>query len=193
MTAHTDLNPETWVDEHGDYLYRYAYVRVGSKAVAEDLVQETFLAALKAKDRYDGRSPVRFWLLGILKHKVVDHYRKSSRETSMEEWKENDMEDSLMFKVFGLPEQRSGSWQFNPRKAFEQVEFWGVFSECLSKLRGPLQKAFVLRELEGQSTEGICKDLGVTANNLWVMLHRARAQLKTCLEQNWLRKNEGET
>ncbi len=187
-----EINPENWVRDHGDYLFRYAYVRLNNRSAAEDVVQETFLAAIKARDRFDGRGRVRYWLLGILKHKVVDHIRKASREVPVEDPEMVETTNSATFRYLGLPTREAPAWQFNPRKAFEQREFWNVFSKCLTGLKGNTQKAFAMRELEGMATEEICKVLGVTANNLWVILHRARGQLKTCLEEHWLRKHAEE-
>ena len=73
-------NPENWVDEYGDYLYRYALSRVKDPIIAEDLVQETFLAALKARHNFQGRSTARTWMIAILKHKIVDYIRQKVRE-----------------------------------------------------------------------------------------------------------------
>lgn len=184
------LDPETWLTEHGDYLYRYAYTRLREHSTAEDMVQETFLAAYKSKHRFSGTGSVRAWLMGILKHKVVDYIRKAVRETHLENADDLDSEDTLLYRVWGLPKDRPGRWQFNPRKNYEQKEFWEVLQGCLGKLNARLHDIFVLRELEGVSTDEICKQFGITANNLWVLIHRARAQLKGCLETNWLSKHQ---
>jgi RNA polymerase sigma-70 factor (ECF subfamily) len=102
-----------------------------------------------------------------------------------------DLTDSLLFRMAGIPTINPPRWQFNPRKVFEQKEFWDVFTGCLGRLNQRLHTAFVLKELEDLSTEEVCKELGITPNNLWVILHRAREQLKSCLEQNWLQRNQG--
>lgn len=181
------MNPETWVDEHGDYLYRYAYSRLRDKSMTEDMVQETFLAAMGAKERFDGRRSERAWLMGILKHKIIDHIRKAVREIPVENTEFYDIENSPVFKAFGIATTNPPKWHFQPRKVLEQKEFWDVFTSCLTKLDGRMHTAFVLRELEGWTTEDICKELDVTANHLWVLLHRARAGLKGCLETNWMK------
>jgi RNA polymerase sigma-70 factor (TIGR02943 family) len=193
MDAPTALDPARWVKEHGDYLFRFALSRLRNRAAAEDTVQETFLAALKARDRFNGLSSERAWLMGILKHKVVDHIRKAAREAPLDAGEDSSLTDRLLFKVSGVPTMHPPRWHFNPRKAFEQKEFWGVFTDCLGRLNARLHTAFVLKELEGLSTEAVCKELQVTANNLWVILHRAREQLKSCLEQNWIQINQGKT
>ncbi len=192
MTNSVDgIDPERWVQEHGDVMFRYAYVRLKSHAVAEDIVQETFLAAMKAKERYQGRSSERSWLMGILRHKLIDYLRKAAREVKLEDVEPEGFEDTLMFKEVGVPHWRPPKWHFNPRKVFEQKEFWDVFSDCLTKLDKRMNLAFTMKELEGMSTEEVCQELGVEPTYLWVILYRARNGLKACLEKNWLKKNKG--
>jgi len=190
MTKKIEADPETWLEDYGDYLYRFAYVRLGNKASAEDAVQETFLAALKAQDRYDGRVDIKYWLLGILKHKVVDHIRKAARETSVEDVEMLPRDEKFRLNAFGITTSKPAPWQFNPRKVFEQKEFREVLSICVSRLQGKMREVFTLRELEGWSTEEICKELNIRPNHIWVIIHRARSQLKTCLEENWKRLHE---
>ena len=191
MSATDTINPEQWVEEHGDIMFRYAYVRLKDHAKAEDIVQETFLAAMKAQERYQGRSSERSWLMGILRHKLIDYLRKSAREVKMDDMESEDFVDTLMFKEVGIPHWRPPKWQFNPRKVFEQKEFWEVFSSCLAKLDKRMNLAFTMKELENMTTEEVCKELGVEPTYLWVILYRARNSLKTCLEKNWLKKNSG--
>lgn len=193
MTENPELNPETWIDEHGDHLFRYAVVRLKNHAAAEDAVQETLLAAMKALDRFDGSRPIRAWLMGILKHKVVDHIRKAVRETSIEDLQPSGEESAFLMEHSGIATMRPPPWKFNPRKAFEQKEFWNVFTKCLEKLDERQHRAFVLKELEDEETEEVCKQMKITPNYLWVILHRAREQLKGCLSQNWVRAHEDKT
>lgn len=180
--------PGKWVEEHGDYLFQFAFVRLRNRAAAEDAVQETFLAGIQALDRYDGKTPVRYWLRGILHHKVVDYIRKAAREIAVDDTEDAEILDSLKFKAFGIPTQHPPPWKFDPKHAYEQKEFWEIFYGCMSKLPDAMGLAFTLRELEGLSTEAICKELKLKPNNLWVVLHRARTQLKSCLEANWGRR-----
>ena len=178
-------DPSTWLEEHGDYLLQYAYVRLRNKAVAEDVVQETFLAGIKGLDRYNGKTPVRYWLRGILKHKIVDHIRKASREVVIDDEEGTEILDTIKFKAFGIPTRTPPPWQFDPDQAFEKGEFWDIFYNCVSKLNDSMGRAFVLRELEGIPSDEVCKELNLKPNNLWVLIHRARGQLKICLESNW--------
>ena len=179
-------DPESWVDHYGDFLYRFALSRVKDPAVAEDLVQETFLAALRARESFKGRSAARTWLIAILKHKIVDYIRKKFREPptdkieTMTDIMDADFNDSGKWQV------RPHKWAINPGKIYEQKEFFDVLYYCLAELPGRLAEAFMLREMDGLSTAEVCKILDITATNSWVMLYRARMSLRRCLENKWL-------
>lgn len=178
-------DPETWVELYGDYLYRYALLRLRDHAAAQDAVQEALLAGVKGLSRFDGRVDVKYWLRGILKNKIVDHIRKASREQPVEDLGDYELPDSIKMKWFGIPTSRPQPWEFDIHQAFDRQEFWAIFEECVQGLSGVSRRAFILKELEGCSTEEICKVLNVTPNNVWVMVHRARGALKKCLETKW--------
>ena len=180
------LDPETWVDQYGDYLYRYAISRIHDSAVAEDLVQETFLAALNAKEGFEGRSTEKTWLTGILKYKIIDHIRKISRERPTDNIESSADAMHEHFDEKGGWKVGPAKWSVNPRELLEQKEFWKVFYRCLSKLSGRLAQVFAFRELEGLSSEEIRKILNISATNSYVMLYRARMRMRDCLEVNWL-------
>ncbi len=190
--SRVSLNPENWVDQYGNALYTYALVRVRKPDVAEEMVQETFLAALQALKRFKGRSSEKTWLIGILKHKIIDHFRKVNRKQSIEK---NDTQDDFMAKIF----DRNGNWidgpvkwDLDPSKSLEQKEFFKVFQHCLLKLPPRLAQVFVLRELDGLETKEICDVMNISPDNLWVMLYRARTQLRQHLELMWFDKTEQE-
>jgi RNA polymerase sigma-70 factor, ECF subfamily len=185
MTA----DPATWVEKYGDYLFRYALMRVRNREQAENMVQETFLAALQARSSFRGKSSEKTWMVGILKHKIIDQFRKSIREKSVTELQSDDEQtiDQFYDKV-GQPKQYPREWMPDPAASFHSKEFWQVFRSCLSELPERTANVFILRELEGQTTEEICKELGITPTNLWVMLHRARLQLRAGLEKQWFEK-----
>jgi RNA polymerase sigma-70 factor (ECF subfamily) len=169
-------DPSQWVDEHGDYLYRYALLRVGNPQVAEDLVQETLLAALRSRDGFRGQASERSWHCGILKHKICDYFRTRSRETSFTDL--GFLEDEMAYKFVG-------------ETAMSRSEFWAIFRQCLSKLPPRVADAFTMREVESMETAQICEVLAISQNNLWVILHRARMALRKCLEINWFEKRPG--
>ncbi len=177
-------DPETWLESHGDYLYRYAFTRLQEPVEAEDAVQETLLAAIQARRRYAGQASERTWLVGILKHKITDHIRKSIRERPVDK----DGVDGTagdMFDGRGKWKVEVSAWA-DPESALDQARFWQVFSDCIDNLPARLAKPFVLKEIDGMSSNDICAELDIsTTNNLWVMLSRARMRLRGCLEQNW--------
>lgn len=182
-------DPEAWVERYGDYLYRFTLIRVRDPNLAEELVQETLVAALQARERFAGTSSERSWLTGILKHKIVDHFRRRSREQPVEDiepWTDalrepfDDAGHWRMLEGVGPTE-----WGQDASQAVQQKEFQDVLQQCLAKLPARIAAAFTLREIEELKTREICKILAISPTNLWVMLHRARIQLRQCLELRW--------
>ena len=178
-------DPTTWVDQHGDALFRYAMLRVRDVALAEDMVQETFLAALRAHKTFDVESSERTWLVAILKHKIVDHFRRQGRAHFVSS---SDASDNFIETLF----DEKGGWKLGPSRigtdpstVLERKEFWAVFRRCLSKLPARWAEAFSLREMDELATREVCNMLGVSTTNLGVILHRARVRLWQCLEANW--------
>jgi RNA polymerase sigma-70 factor, ECF subfamily len=178
-------DPETWVDRHGDCLYRYALLRLREPELAADAVQETFLEALRSRASFAGRSSERTWLVGILKHKIVDHLRRSRREQPLASTTAPGAADDSFFDRRGFWKGRFRAWSGDPSHALETHEFWDVFGNCLAKLPPATADAFFLRELDGLSGEEVHQLLQITPANLWTRLHRARLLLRRCLESNW--------
>jgi len=178
-------DPKDWLENYGDYLYRFALSRLHDREAAEDAVQETFLAAIRGLDSYTGDVEVKYWLRGILRNKTVDHIRRAVREMPLAELTDYDEPPSRLRSIFGIPARKVESWSFDPASVCENKEFWDVFSSCLSKIKSPLREVYTLKEIEGSATDEICREFGITPNNLWVMVHRARKQLKRCLLRNW--------
>jgi RNA polymerase sigma-70 factor (ECF subfamily) len=184
------IDPERWVEEYGDVLFGFAAARVRDPAVAKDLVQETFLAAIKAREAFAGRSSERAWLFGILRNKLVDFYRRQSREITMTDLESQFPEEEGAFGTSGpgkdgwVMKLAPKAWA-TPEETLVSKEFQEALKSCLSGLPEKVAQVFVLREIDGVASAEICKDLAVTANNLWVMLHRARMGLRRCLEVNW--------
>jgi RNA polymerase sigma-70 factor (ECF subfamily) len=187
------INPEGWVEEHGDALFGFAALRVRDPAIAQDLVQETFLAAIKAQERFGGRSTERGWLFGILRNKLADHYRLQAREVPLTDLESFLPEEKGAFTETGLGKDGWAkglgpqAWE-TPEEVLVGKEFQEVLKGCLSKLPEKVARVFLLREVDSISSDEICKDLGISPNNLWVMLHRARLGLRRCIEVNWFGK-----
>jgi RNA polymerase sigma-70 factor (ECF subfamily) len=184
-------DPSDWVDRHGDYLFRYALLRLQDRSVAEDLVQETFLAALKNRETFSGGSSEATWLVGILKHKIADHFRRQAREGSLPDGDLPDRSGDTPFDTTGHWQPGPADWGGNPADLLRQKDFLEELTRCLSGLSPAQSNAFTLREIEGLSTGEICKVLHVTETNLWVILHRARMVLRQCLETRWFGKETG--
>ena len=138
-------------------------------------------------------SSERTWLIGILKHKLLDYFRKCSRETlCADDFFAQDSEIGDNFTSRGQWKQPPLSWPETPDKTLERKEFWTVMMNCLKKLPSKMRQVFSLRELEAMEGEQICKILGVSATNVHVLMHRSRFQLRLCLEKNWFTAVEKE-
>lgn len=189
MTPTATIDPEHWVDEHGDALYRFALIRLRDPERAEDIVQETFAAALKAREHFAGRSSERTWLIGILKRKIIDTYRKRWREVPATDLASGAEEDKVVQSLF----DERGHWQqqygpsawADPSSAIKEEQFFEILNGCLNTLPGRLADAFTLREIDNVPSNEICQILGITPTNLWAMLHRARVRLRLCMEAKW--------
>ena len=182
------------LQEHRAYLYRYAMLQVRDANRAEDVVQETLLAAIEGGDRYAGRSSVKTWLTGILKHKIVDLFRKQSRETQIPEAPAGEDEREFADQFFD--QVRTDHWHTfpptweDPERSFEQKRFWEVFERCNTQLPAQTARVFAMREFMGMETGDICKELGISSTNCWVILYRARMSLRECLETAWFGPEE---
>ena len=178
--------PEQWVELYGNAMYRYALVRLPDPETAQDIVQEALVAALDAYQRFEGKSSVKTWLIAILKRKIVDHFRRSKGHQYVDNFDEAAAGIDRAFDHTGHWSVKPNDWNVNPGKVFEQQEFIGILYQCIAKLPDRLAEIFMLREFEELSTVQICRQLEITESNAWVMLHRARMQLRKCLETNWL-------
>lgn len=187
------IDPESWIDEHGDVLFRFALMRVRDETLAEDMVQETLLSAIQSIKSYAGKSAERTWLTGILKHKIIDHYRKNSRQVQITD-EDTDLSDVGYF--FERQDAWNGHWAIpfrpvdpeqSPDQVLEQSEFWGVLGDCLSALPQRVANVFTLREIDGMTSEEICGVLSLSSSNFWVIMHRARMHLRRCVEVKWFR------
>jgi RNA polymerase sigma-70 factor (TIGR02943 family) len=177
------LDPSKWVSEHGDTLYAYAMSRLKKADAAEDVVQEALLGALKSLSHSPPQSDAGPWLMGILKKKVVDRQRQSTRVDPI-----TDDSDPILAKLF----DKNGHWSKAARAAdplrldaLERAEFMGILKRCLAGLPANQAAVFVGRELNERNSEDLCKELGVSSTNLWVLMHRARLRLAECIRARW--------
>jgi len=177
---HDDIqNPNDWMALYGDSLYRFALSRIKDPSAAEDIVQETFLAAMTGYKGFRGRSALRTWLVAILKNKYVDHVRKNYREQKRDRleylaYRKCNKINEWDHPNFGAPD--------SPARLYARQEFLDTLHKCLSKLPGRLADVFIMREMDGLSNEKICESLDISRANCWVMLHRAKQRLQACVD-----------
>jgi RNA polymerase sigma-70 factor (TIGR02943 family) len=182
--SHT-LSPNDWISNYADLLYAYAKPRVNDAQVAEDLVQETFLSAWRAKDGFKGEASEKNWLFTILKNKIIDHYRKKAKEI-VQTGTASDATDIFF--------DQHEHWTKNDEPLnwtaasdnMNQKEFYTVFEKCKQKLQQLQQNVFVMKYMDDLDADEICKALGITSSNYWVLIHRAKLGLRACLEKNWI-------
>ena len=173
------LELSEWVEEHGDLLYRFARYRVNSHELAEDLVQTTFISALKDLERFRRESSPKTWLVSILRHKIIDHYRRKKTD-SLEDFPDGG--EAVTQSAIASEEmvQDTESIRLNPEEILEHQELRSTLRECLDELPERFKQVFVMRDIENESTELICEKLEISVSNFSVIMYRARLQLKDC-------------
>lgn len=169
-----------WAKNYADYLYGYAYKRVGNDDTARELVQETFLGALESLASFEQRSSEKTWLTSILRHKIADEYSRSARSRPAQPEQEDYFEENGFWKQAYQP-QPFGLEAGTPanNREFERILQW-----CLEKLPPLWGAVFALKHLEEEKTTAICRRLQVTASHYWVIIHRAKMGLRDCLQKN---------
>ena len=171
-------------------LLRFARLQLRDAGAAEDAVQETLLAALTGSHSFESRSSYKTWLISILRNKIIDIIRDQGREVSASSLADDEAGDEqladTLFDRRGhwQAEARPGRWA-DPEASFEQKQFWAVFEACLDRLPAKAARVFMMREFLGLETDEICKETGMSTSNCWVVLHRARQGLRTCLDTRW--------
>ena len=176
-----------------DGLYRFALSRVRDHDVAEDLVQETLLAAVRNPDGFEGRARLGTWLTGILRNKILDHYRAAARDkrdplSSLEEQAAHEP-DSEWFTPGGQWSSHPGlgleTLDASPHDLVERAEVLAAIQDCLSRMPRSLQRIFALREFDDRDSDEICDAVGITRGSLGVLMHRSRQLLRACLQREW--------
>ena len=191
-------NPPTtikcWVDLYSDKMFSWAFHKTGSKETAEDLVQDTFLAAVNAFDKFEGKSNPKTWLFSILNNKIVDLYRKEVKnpvtyEASYRNPEGTSFFDTLFDENDGWQRsQAPGNWGEIPENLLDDKNFVDILQLCMGKLPVNWNAAMRLKYLEEKKPEQICQELSIATTNYWQMLHRAKLQLRKCLETGWFKK-----
>ena len=184
------VNPEIWVEEYRDSLFKYALSRLRDADLAEEKIQETFLAALHSCKNFQGLASEKTWLISILKRKICDHFRRINRDrhfdvTSSMACLRYDVLNSKRMSAVG-----SCIWFFDPSMVYEQKEFFKIIMNALSELPGRLAQVFVLREVIELSSQEICEIMDISICNLYVMIHRSRKRLKHNLQLKWFSETE---
>ena len=183
------LNPHQWVARHADYLYAYAIARINDEEQARDLVQDTFLAALQKVAVFEGRSSERTWLTAILKNKIIDVYRKRSSGLRVAEVKDAEDGQNVFF------DEDTGHWlnEYAPKEfGIEDKdhlvtrEFETILKKCMQKLPVLWKAVFTMKHIDEEGTDIICAEMKLTPANFWVIIHRAKLNLRACLQKNWI-------
>lgn len=178
------LHPDSWVEKYSDMLYRFTVLRITDKELARDIVQDTFLNAWKARDGYKGDASEKNWLFTICRNKIVDHYRKASNNLTsygISDYEDMFFDEKGMWQKNAKPE----SWNVSYNDTIDKKDFYNVLNECKDNLKELQQAVFVLKYFDDFSSDKICKLLDITPSNYWVLMHRAKLQLRQCIEHNW--------
>lgn len=188
------LRPGAWLEEHGDVLYRYALVQTRRPDIAQDLVQETLLAAWRGQSAFKRKASERTWLIGICRHKTLDYFRQSAREARAPRTPQvESIEEAEFFQSDGTWRSPPAAWDWDPLRQVQAEGFLAVLQQCLAALPTAQRECFELRELGEIETGDVSQLLGVSRNHLYVLLHRARLRLRRCLETHWFEGEENQS
>ena len=193
MSKKENISPPAglhWIEEHADALFKFAVVRVSDREIAKDLVQETFLSALQHRETFRGESSERTWLVSILKNKIIDYYRKKKSDKSVPLFNEegrSELDSYFDHEGEWKSSAKPASWSGTGYHALRSKEFQEILRRCLSKLSEHGKAVFIAKYIDELDSEEICKDLEITASNYWVIMHRAKLQIRQCVEKNWLK------
>lgn len=185
------LEPQKWVERYADEFFGFALSKVNDSDLAEDLVQETFVSALKSQERFKGNSSEKTWLYSILRNKIIDYYRSFAarmNKNSIREWTQfpefipDGLHKGSWDKSVKIPE-----WGVEDQDPVENEEFYQVLEQCIGEIPKKGQAVFKMKYFEERDAKEICKELSITSSNYWVMLHRIRLSLRKCLEKNWFK------
>jgi len=186
LASKNSLNPNKWIDLYADYLFNYTITRIDNAELAKDIVQETFFSALKSMKNYRGDASERTWLVSILKRKIIDQYRKMNSKKGKAEirvnfYEEGDKKGSWLEEC--VPQQWGNEAEIN----IESRELGAAINKCVEALPNKYKSVFKMKTMNNIDTEEICNELEISSSNLWVIIHRARLQLRKCMEESWFK------
>lgn len=195
ISPSTDTNIiRSWVELYSDSLFSWAYYKISSKEIAEDLVQETFMVAVQSLSKYEGKSNPKTWLFAILKNKITDHFRKVYKNPISSEHLKNEEIEKFYFNPSFESDghwkkgQLPNAWVEEPENMLDNEDFRKVLHYCLMNLPNHWFSAIQLKYIEEKNGDIICQELQISPTNFWQILHRAKLQLRKCLEINWFIK-----
>lgn len=179
------LDPSIWVDEYGDYLFRYANSRLRDANAAEEVVQETFLAGVRYSEQFAGTGSERGWLTGILKRKIIDFVRARNKHGKAEPYEDEHDPSAQLFDAMGNWKPGAIKWSPGPGEQVQLEELRSVVASCLKTIPKSQADVFVLSVMEEMDSDQICKELNISPQNMWVRMHRARLGLAKCVGSKW--------
>jgi len=191
MSSNTALDSHSaisqWLTEYGDDMYSWAYYKTSSKETAEDLVQDTMVSAFKSFEKYKPGSNPKTWLYTILNNKIIDYYRASNTKKSVNQTtlQGNKVEDDNFDSNGMWNRVQDPLWANTEEHLLDNPLFLEVLTSCIDKLPSNWKGVVVGKYIHHKKGSQICKELGITSSNLWQMAHRAKLQLRTCLDKNW--------
>lgn len=190
----TDILIREWVHLYTDKMFSWAFHKTGNKETAEDLVQDTFLAVVNTFSNFEGKSNPKTWLFSILNNKIVDFYRKEVKNPVVNKVSQNFLEGASFFDTLfdanggWLNPQVPGNWGATSENLLDDSDFVDVLQVCMNRLPANWNAAVRLKYLEEKKAGHICQELGIATTNYWQILHRAKLQLRKCLEMGWFKK-----
>lgn len=192
-TSASRLSDHVFLEELRLQMLKFAMLQLDNEAQAEDAVQEALVGALKNVGSFERKAALKTWVFAILKHKITDLLRYRQRWVDVE-GKPDGAEDDAMPSVFDTrgfwhQEDRPNRWA-QPVEAIDDAQFWRVFEACLDHLPPAQGRVFMMREFIELDSDEICQSVEITTSNLYVLLHRARLQLRQCLETHWFSEDE---
>jgi RNA polymerase sigma-70 factor (TIGR02943 family) len=179
---------DSWVDKYSDELYGFAYSRLNDKEQAEDIIQETFISAWKSLSSYNPEVPAKTWIYTILKNKIIDYYRSKTYRHKKDMLSADQESNYFDGRDMWNEVQKPKIWDNNVYSKIESKEFMQTLITCKGHLNETQEVVFTMKYLDDIESEEICKELGITSSNYWVLIHRAKLKIRKCLELLWFKK-----